>query len=127
MQGNEVSVEANLIVKKSKIKTEKRVTINEEKFTSSQRNLDTLIKTMEKIMEKLEENKNPLQILDEYNALKTNPNEFVQYFTAIFNRIYDSIPENIKAPPGLALLHYPDGFNPNMSYQLREINLLTLE
>ena len=78
-------------------------------------------------MRKWEEKKNPLQILAEYNALKMNPNEFVQYFTTRFNKIYDSIPENIKPPPGLALLHYLDGFDLDMAYQLRERNTSTLE
>ena len=78
-------------------------------------------------MVKWEENKNPLKILVRYNALKRNPNESVQYFTARFNKIYDSIPENIKPPPSLALLHYPNGFDPDMAYQWRERNPSTLE
>ena len=78
-------------------------------------------------MKKWVEKKNPLQILDDYNALKMNPTEYLQHFTARFNRIYDSIPKNIKPPPGLALPHYLDGFNPNMAYHLRERNPSTIE
>ena len=48
-----MSMEANLIIKKSKIKTEKMVTIKEETSTSSEGKLDTLIKTMEKMMDKM--------------------------------------------------------------------------
>jgi hypothetical protein len=61
-------------------------------------------------LERWEEKKNPLQILAEYNALKRNTNESVQDFTIRFNKIYNSIPDDIKPPPGLALLHYPDVF-----------------
>ena len=46
-------MEANLIIKKSKIKTEKRVTIKEEISTSSEGKLDTLIKTMENMMDNM--------------------------------------------------------------------------
>ena len=77
-------------------------------------------------MEKWEEKKNPLQILAEYNTLKRNTNESVQEFTTRFNKIYHSIPDNIKPPPGLALLHYLGSFDPDMAYQLRERNPSTL-
>ena len=63
-------------------------------------------------------NKNPLQTLSEYNNLKREPNESVQDFTSRFNRVYNSIPNEIKAPPGLALFHYPDGYDQDMAYQL---------
>lgn len=53
MQKNVVIVEANLLAKKSKLKIEKRVTIKEEPSTSSDIKLDTLVKTMEKMMEKM--------------------------------------------------------------------------
>ena len=78
-------------------------------------------------MAKWDDKKNPLQTLAEYNSLKRNPNESVQDFTVIFNKIYNSIPKNIKHPLGLALIHYPDGFDPDMACQLREINPSTLE
>jgi len=53
MQKNGVSVEANLLIKKSKMKPEKKVTIKEESSSSSDGKLDTLIKTMEKMMERM--------------------------------------------------------------------------
>jgi len=82
---------------------------------------------MDLFLAKWEEKKNPLQILAEYNALKRNTNEFVQDCTARFNLIYNSILDNIKPPPGLALLHYPDDFDPDMAYQLRKRIHSTLE
>jgi hypothetical protein len=33
----------------------------------------------------------------------------------------------IKPPPGLALIKFPDGFDADMSYQLRERDAATLE
>jgi len=71
--------------------------------------------------------KNPLQILAEYDALKRNLGEYVQEFTANFNKVYNSIPYKIKPPPELDLLHYYDGFDAELSYQLRERNPTTLE
>ena len=44
-----------------------------------------------------------------------------------FNKVYNSIPSNIKPPPDLALLHYPDAFDPDMAYQLRKRNPTSLE
>ena len=61
------------------------------------------------------EKKNPLQILAEYNTLKINPNKMVQEFTIRFNHIYNSIPNNMKPLPDLALQHYPDAFDLKMS------------
>lgn len=53
MQKIDVNVEANLLAKKTKMKTKKRVTIKEEPSTSSDIKLDTLVKTIEKKMEKM--------------------------------------------------------------------------
>ena len=53
IQRNVVSMEANFIIEKSKIKTKKIVTIKEETSTSSEGKLDTLIKTLEKMMDKI--------------------------------------------------------------------------
>ena len=35
--------------------------------------------------------------------------------------------DDIKPPPGLSLLHYPNAFNPKMAFHLRERNTTTLE
>jgi len=54
--------------------------------------------------------------LGEYNTLKRNTNETIQEFTIRFNHVYNSIPDNMKPPPDLALQHYPDAFDPKMTY-----------
>jgi len=59
--------------------------------------------------------------------MKRNPTETVQEFTARFYTVYNSIPDDMNPPPGLALLHYPDAFNLDMAYQLRERDPTTLE
>lgn len=54
MQRNAVSVEANMLIKKSKTKLErpeKKVVFKEEPFSYSDVKLDTLIKTMEIMMD----------------------------------------------------------------------------
>jgi hypothetical protein len=70
---------------------------------------------------------NPFHIFEEYNHLKRHPGETVQHFSARFNRVYYSMPDDIKPPPLLALLHYPDAFDPEMVFQLREMNNTTLK
>jgi hypothetical protein len=42
---------------------------------------------------------NPFQIMDEYQNLKRQPDETVQGFSTRFNRVYNSIPLDIKPPP----------------------------
>jgi len=37
------------------------------------------------------------------------------------------MPVDIRPPPGLSLSHYPDPFDPEMEFQLREQNTTTLE
>jgi hypothetical protein len=71
--------------------------------------------------------KNPLQILSEYENIKRNQGETVQDYCIRFNNIYNAIPADIKPPQGLALIKFPDGFDVDMSYQLRERNYATLE
>lgn len=56
MKRNAISVEANLLIKKSKIKSEKpekKVTIKEESSSSSEVKLDTLNKTMERMIDRM--------------------------------------------------------------------------
>lgn len=53
IQKNVVSVEANLLSKKAKLRIEKRETIKEEPSSSSDVKIDTLVKTMEKPMERI--------------------------------------------------------------------------
>jgi hypothetical protein len=66
-------------------------------------------------------------ILDEYEHLKRQSGETVQHFSARFNRVYNALPVDIRPPPGLAHLHFPDAFDPEMAFQLRERNTATLE
>jgi hypothetical protein len=56
-------------------------------------------------------------------VLKYPLGESVQDYCTRFNNIYNAIPTNIKPPQGLALIKFPDGFDVDMSYQLRERNL----
>jgi hypothetical protein len=51
----------------------------------------------------------------------------VQDYCTYFNNLYNAIPTEIKPPQGLALIKFPDGFDADMSYQLRERNAATLE
>ena len=76
---------------------------------------------------KWEIKKNPLQILSEYTKLKRNFGESVQDYCTRFNSVYNALPPNMKPPIGLALAKFPEGFYPDMAYQLREREPLTLE
>jgi hypothetical protein len=51
----------------------------------------------------------------------------MQDYYICFNNLYNAIPADIKPPQGLALIKFPDGFDADMSYQLRERNSVTLE
>ena len=76
---------------------------------------------------KWELKKNPLQILAEYSSLKRNEGESVHDYSTRFNSIYNSLPPHMKPPQGMALVRYPEGFDAEMAYQLRERDYLTLE
>jgi len=64
--------------------------------------------------------KDPLHILLEYKSLKRGPQETVQDYCARFNNVYNAIPQNLRPPPDLALIKFPDGFDSDMAYKLRE-------
>ena len=70
---------------------------------------------------------NPLQILSEYESIKRNQGESGQDYCTRFNNIYNAIPTNIKPPQGLSFIKFPNGFDADMSDQLRERNTATLE
>jgi hypothetical protein len=78
-------------------------------------------------LDRWEVKKNPLQILSEYENIKRNQGETLQDYYTRFNNLYNAIPVDIKPPQGLALIKFHDGFNTDMSYQLRERNSTTLE
>ena len=71
--------------------------------------------------------KNPIQILYEYNNLKRNMGGSVQDYCTRFNSVYNSLPPHMKPPLGSALAKFPEGFDPDMTYQLRERDPATLE
>jgi hypothetical protein len=82
---------------------------------------------VEVFLGKWEIKRNIFLILEEYDHLKRHPGEMVQHILAIFNQVYNSMPANIRPPHGLALLHYLDAFDPEMTFQLRERNTTTLK
>jgi hypothetical protein len=51
----------------------------------------------------------------------------VQDYYIRFNNIYNSISADINPPQGLDIMKFLDGFDADMSYQLRERNSVTLE
>ena len=53
MQSNAISVEANLLAKKARLRNERRVTIKEE-TSASELKIDSLAKTLERMMDRLE-------------------------------------------------------------------------
>jgi hypothetical protein len=86
-----------------------------------------LVAFQRSFLDRWEVNKNPLQILSEYENIKRNQGETVQDYCTHFNNLYNAIPTKINPPPGLALIKFPDGFDADMYYQLRERNVATLE
>jgi hypothetical protein len=66
-------------------------------------------------------------ILEEYDHLKRQPGETVPQFSARFNKVYHAMPADIRPPPGSTHFHYPYAFDPEMAFQLREMNTATLE
>jgi hypothetical protein len=86
-----------------------------------------LVAFQRSFLDRWEVKKNPLQILSEYENIRRNQGETVQDYCTHFNNLYNAIPADIKPPQGLALIKFPDGFDADMSYQLRERNYATLE
>jgi hypothetical protein len=71
--------------------------------------------------------KNPLQLLTQYNNIKRSPSETVQEFSTRFMRVYNSIPAEVKPPPGASQLRYVDSFDNDFSLLLRERRSTTLD
>jgi len=61
-----------------------------------------------------------LHILAKYDTIKRGPQEIVLEYCARFNNVYNAIPQNLRPPPDLALYKFPDGFDLDMAYQLKE-------
>ena len=74
-----------------------------------------------------EKKKNPLQILSVFESIKGAPNETIQDYCTRYNNIYNAIPANLKPPPKSVIIKFPNGFDTDIAYQLREINPETLE
>ena len=71
-------------------------------------------------LNKWEVRKNPLQILSDYKSLQRNIGECVQAYCTRFNSVYNALPPDLKPPQGSALNKFPEGFDREMVYQLRE-------
>ena len=80
----------------------------------------TLADLQRKFLNRWEVKKNPLQILAKYEQIKRNAGELVQDYCIRFNSVYNEIPDHLRPPVGLAMVKFPDGFDANMDYQLRE-------
>jgi hypothetical protein len=66
------------------------------------------------------DDKNPLQLLIQYNNMRRSPNETVQDFSSRFVKVYNLIPIEVKHPPKVAQLRYVDSFESDFSLLLRE-------
>jgi len=56
----------------------------------------------------------------QYKNIKRAPKEMVQEFSACFVKVYNSIPVELKPPPGFAQLQYTNSFDNDFSLLLRE-------
>jgi hypothetical protein len=70
---------------------------------------------------------NVFLILEEYDHLKRKPRKRIHQFSARFNKVYHAIPADIRPPLGSSHLHYPDAFDPEMPFKLRERDIVSLE
>ena len=78
-------------------------------------------------LNKWEVKKNPLQVLSDYKNLHRDTGESVQAYCTRFNSVYNALSPELKPPQGSALNNFPEGFDPEMAYQLRERDFATLE
>jgi len=89
--------------------------------------IDSLDVFYQQFLNRWEKKNNPLQIISKYENLKRGPNETVQDYCTRFNNVYNAIPLDLRPPPGLALIKFPDEFDTDMAFRLRERNPPTLE
>ena len=87
----------------------------------------TLANLQRQFLNRWEVKKNPLQILVKYEQIKWNIGESVQDYCIRFNSVYNEIPDHLRPPVGLAMVKFPDGFDADMAYQLREREPDTME
>ena len=64
--------------------------------------------------------------LTEFNAIKRNPNENISKFVKRFNKLYNSLPIEMKPPPVGAKVVCARDFEPDFSFTLRERRAPTL-
>ena len=75
MQRDAVSIEANLLAKRSRLRTERRVTIREEPSTStSNAKIDSLVRTMERMMDRINFNERTIPREDQPAPQNRNQN-----------------------------------------------------
>lgn len=78
-------------------------------------------------MDHWEVKKYPFQITSEYTKIKRNVGESVQDYFIRFNVVYNAIPDDFKPSRKSSLPKFPDGFDLDMAYKLRERDPATLE
>jgi len=91
------------------------------------RSIPTLDELQRQFLDRWEIRKDPLQINAEYNNLKRNHGESIQDYIIRFNTVYNAIPDDLRPSRKSALLKFPDGFDPEMAYSLRDRDPPTLE
>eukprot|EP00253_Pinus_taeda_P004872 PITA_04872 len=91
------------------------------------RSIPTLAELHKQFLNRWELRKDPLQINPEYNNIKHNPGDSVQDYIIRFNTVYNAIPNDLRPSRKSALLQFPDGFDPEMAYSLRDRDPPTLE
>jgi len=89
--------------------------------------ITTLEALQTQFLDRWEIRKDPLQINAEYNNLKRNPGESIQDYIIRFNAVYNAIPDDLKPSQKSALLKFPDGFDSEMAYSLRDRDPPSLE
>ena len=76
MKRGSVSVEANLIVKRARLRAEKKVTYKEETMAStSDAKIDSLVRTMERMMERINLNERETPMENQKNPQNRNINQ----------------------------------------------------
>ena len=91
------------------------------------RSIATLANLQRQFLDRWEVKKDPLQITSEYTKIKWNVGESIQDYCIRFNAVYNAIPDGLKPSRRSELLNFPDGFDPDMAYLLRERDPATLE
>jgi len=91
------------------------------------RSIPTLDELQRQFLYRWEIKKDPLQINAEYKNLKRNHGESVQDYIIRFNTVYNAIPNDLRPSRKSALLKFPDGFDLEMAYSLRDRDPPTLE